>query len=150
MKKAYVSLIAVFHVSACVINLSHGQIPKKKFITAMDDDFNTPKALSVIFDAVTAGNTFLLRNNLKSAKAIKKLIKELCAGLGLDLKKTVIPKSDIEKDVEKLNDINIKIPITIIGRIADKSQKNIIVNPDGAAKPLIPTGYNHFTKQKLK
>ncbi len=34
MKKAYVSLIAVFLVSACVINLSHGQIPMKKFITA--------------------------------------------------------------------------------------------------------------------
>ncbi|TES91077.1 MAG: thiamine-phosphate kinase [Candidatus Cloacimonadota bacterium] len=51
----------------------------------------------------------------------------------------------LEKDIEKLNDININIPITIIGRIADKSQKNIIVNPDGAAKPLIPTGYNHFS-----
>jgi cysteinyl-tRNA synthetase len=60
---------------------------EKKFIAAMDDDFNTPKALAAIFELVTLGNTLLSQNDPGSAKAVEKIIRDFGGVLGLDLKK---------------------------------------------------------------
>jgi len=68
----------------------------------MDDDFNTPKALSSIFELVRSGNTYLAQNDLKSARAVRRLIKELCKVLGLDLEKVVTIEPEIKGRIEKL------------------------------------------------
>ena len=49
-----------------------------------------------------------------------------------------------ELDFEQLKDAKISIPITVIGKVFVKSQKNLIIFPDGKTKQLKPTGYNHF------
>lgn len=70
------------------------QIPKPKFQTnsnfqiskfqkgletAMEDDFNTPKALAVIFDLVNRGNSLIAKDKLskKSAKDILNFLREI-------------------------------------------------------------------------
>ena len=73
-----------------------------EFINAMDDDFNTPKALAAIFELVTLGNTCLVQNNLNLAKNIKKLVKKLCSVLGISLEKAVRVEPELEKKVERL------------------------------------------------
>ncbi len=75
---------------------------KEEFTAAMDDDFNTPKALSSIFELVRSGNTYLAQNDLKSARAVRRLIKELCKVLGLDLEKIVAIEPEIKGRIEKL------------------------------------------------
>ena len=76
---------------------------KAKFDAAMDDDFNTPTALSVIFDAVHAGNDLLSdgKNNetekVCAAGAVKNLILKCADILGLALKPV---KPDEEETLE--------------------------------------------------
>ena len=74
---------------------------KNKFIAHMDDDFNTPEALSVIFDLVKRGNILLDKGGLgkSGAKKIIKLFQEFDAIFGI-LKKEK-PKTEKEKDQEK-------------------------------------------------
>jgi len=52
---------------------------KKEFEKAMEDDFNTPKALASIFNLVSKGNLLLNRNKLtqKDAKEILKFLKKI-------------------------------------------------------------------------
>ncbi len=75
---------------------------KKEFTIAMDDDFNTPKALSSIFELMRSGNTYLAQNDLKSAGDVRRLIKELCKVLGLGLEKLVSIKPELKERIEKL------------------------------------------------
>ena len=42
---------------------------QKEFETAMKDDFNTPKAMAVIFDLVNKGNSLIAQNKLTPADA---------------------------------------------------------------------------------
>jgi thiamine-monophosphate kinase len=49
-----------------------------------------------------------------------------------------------QKDVSKLLEIDIGIPISVIGEITRQDKKNLIAYPDGTTKPLYPTGFNHF------
>ena len=44
---------------------------KKKFEAAMDDDFNTPKAIASIFDLISKGNTLLVKGKLNKSEAEK-------------------------------------------------------------------------------
>ncbi|TET78417.1 MAG: thiamine-phosphate kinase [Candidatus Cloacimonadota bacterium] len=52
-----------------------------------------------------------------------------------------------ETDFKRLKNVKIEIPITVIGKVFEKSRKNMIVFPDGTTEPLIPIGYNHFRFQ---
>ncbi len=54
------------------------------FEAAMEDDFNTPKALAVLFDLITKGNTLISKNKLseKSAKSILDFLQKIDGVLG--------------------------------------------------------------------
>lgn len=67
---------------------------KLKFIAAMDDDFNSPKALGELFDFVAAGNTMCASKTISSADAapvtaMRDLIVELMGVFGIDLEALV-------------------------------------------------------------
>ncbi|MFQ5800781.1 MAG: DALR domain-containing protein, partial [Candidatus Hydrothermarchaeales archaeon] len=65
---------------------------KKGFVTALEDDFNVPKALAVFFDFIRAANTYAAENpekeDLKHALGI---INELADVLGLTFEEEVPP-----------------------------------------------------------
>jgi len=79
------------------------------FEEAMDDDFNTPLALAVLFDLVTYAN-----KHIDDAEAIaaKNLLLELSGVFGLDLSKSVavsgIDNNAISKLVEERNEARAK------------------------------------------
>ncbi len=54
-----------------------------RFNEAMDDDFNTPLALSVLFDIVREINTLRDANNLSAAAELANLLKKLCGVFGI-------------------------------------------------------------------
>lgn len=74
----------------------------RKFVAAMDDDFNTPKAIAAIFELVNLGNTRMLSKDLHFAKDAGKLVKELCGILGLSLTRTTAIEPELKKKAEKL------------------------------------------------
>jgi cysteinyl-tRNA synthetase len=55
------------------------------FTTAMDDDFGTPAATAVIFDAVRRGNVAINDGEADTAGALLAAVVELSAALGLDV-----------------------------------------------------------------
>ena len=60
------------------------------FIEAMDDDFNSPKGLGILFDFVTEANALVAGKSLSSddvgaARAMRDLIVELMGVFGIDL-----------------------------------------------------------------
>lgn len=73
---------------------------RRQFEEAMDDDFNMPKALAVLFDVVTAGNKSL-------EGGILDLIDEISSIFGLTFKyrpkKLAISKQEIEKMIGQRN-----------------------------------------------
>ena len=54
-----------------------------EFQQAMDNDFNTPQALAVIFEAVKQGNVALDQGDLANGLAASQAVTELCQVLGL-------------------------------------------------------------------
>jgi cysteinyl-tRNA synthetase len=63
---------------------------KLRFMAAMDDDFNSPKALGEVFDLVAAANTLVAGKALTAADAqairpVRDLIVELMGVFGIDL-----------------------------------------------------------------
>ena len=75
---------------------------EKDFDNAMDDDFNTPLALSTIFKLVNRGNKLLDENKLTSgdAKEILSFFKKIDRIFTLDL--TKIKKIKIPQEIKKL------------------------------------------------
>lgn len=61
----------------------HNTDYEKRFITAMDDDFNTPEALAVLFDLAHDINRAKQSNNNSEAEALGALLKKLAGQLGL-------------------------------------------------------------------
>ena len=74
----------------------------EKFLEAMNDDFNTPLAVSVIFEAVKKGNDILSEGkDLSRVLAIKDFIRRSAHLLGLELKSEEVT-GDLEKEIEEL------------------------------------------------
>ncbi len=76
---------------------------KERFTGEMDDDFNTPKALAVIFDFIKDANKLIAENKLsrKDAAGIAKFFKEINKIFAiLPARKTEIPK-EIKKLADK-------------------------------------------------
>jgi len=61
---------------------------RKDFDLAMEDDFNTPKAVAVIFELINKGNSLIDKNKISSndAKNILNLLKNFDEVLGINLK----------------------------------------------------------------
>ena len=78
-----------------------------KFNEAMDDDFNTPSAMAVVFEAVKAGNECLADEDVPKADklyityAIKNYIVRMADVLGLSLTPAQI-EADEQDEIEKL------------------------------------------------
>ncbi len=72
---------------------------KEKFNAAMDDDFNMPEALAAIFELIGLGNIFLIKNDIKSAKAVRSIIDKLCAIFGISFN---VPQLQLEKEEDNL------------------------------------------------
>lgn len=114
---------------------------RQKFIDSMDDDFNTPQALAVLFDFIRDLNTDLTGNSLdkNSLKSTKKFLREADNILGIvPTKQEKIP-DEIIKLVEKrdklreeknwqeadniraqINNLGYKVEDTIYGPLTDK------------------------------
>ena len=78
---------------------------KGKFIKAMNDDFNTPVALSILLEMVSAGNKNIRQNNFVGAVSISKTLEELLALFNLnDIK---IRSQESESSEETVNILGI-------------------------------------------
>ena len=93
--------------------IDFGYIYQKRFEAAMDDDLNTPLALSVIYELITETNKLLAENKLgaREARDILKLWERINKVLGLKIEKKteIIPKeiNDLAKErKEARNDKN--------------------------------------------
>jgi len=79
---------------------------RNKFVEAMDDDFNTAKALAVLFDLTNYANKLI--DDKKNASGAKKMLQELGGVLGLfqsgKKKIDVDFKKEIDALVKKRND----------------------------------------------
>jgi len=82
------------------------QLIKKEFYLAMDDDFNTPKAMGIIFSLIRRANLLIDKNQLskKEAGEILEFLKEIDNFFGFifrkNKKKEMIP-AEVLKLVEK-------------------------------------------------
>ena len=76
---------------------------KNKFIQAMDDDFNTPVALSILLEMISEGNKSLLDKNSDKALSISETIGELLEILNISEIKYVV--TDLISDNEILNEL---------------------------------------------
>ncbi len=74
------------------------------FIIAMDDDFNTSKALAVIFSLVDKVNKSLLDGNYDNVKKSVSILIILCSILGLDFTTNNTAENEIEKKLLKVVD----------------------------------------------
>ena len=78
-----------------------------KFITAMDDDFNSSKALGDVFDFVGEANTLVAGKTLSAADAqavrpVRDLIVELMGVFGVDLEADAGEGDGVPAEVEEL------------------------------------------------
>jgi len=88
------------------VGLKHQELKemKEKFIQAMDDDFNLPEGLAVIFEIVNLANKNI--QDVEFASEAKNLLWELKDIFALDLKNKITAKdlsSDIKGSIEKRN-----------------------------------------------
>jgi cysteinyl-tRNA synthetase len=76
-----------------------GKIKKARtvFRNAMDDDFNTPRALGVLFEFMNVLNKIIWRFSQTQARLVKDFIEEKMDILGIK-----IPKSEIPEKIKKL------------------------------------------------
>lgn len=77
---------------------------EKLFNQAMDDDFNTPKALAVIFNLIASLQDKIWQINSNQAKAVNRFINEKLSIFGIKIKSAKIPLKikDLAKQREKL------------------------------------------------
>ena len=57
-----------------------------KFVTAMDDDLDTPQAIALVFDTVRRANTAMDNNDQAMAASLASAVFEMCTAMGLELK----------------------------------------------------------------
>ncbi|WHY67219.1 cysteine--tRNA ligase [Neobacillus sp. SuZ13] len=76
---------------------------QEQFIEAMDDDFNTAKAISVLFDLSKLANYYLLEKNtaVSVIDAFTKQFEDLFQVLGLTIEKEEMLDEDIDALIEK-------------------------------------------------
>jgi cysteinyl-tRNA synthetase len=80
---------------------------RRDFIIAMDDDFNSPKALGIVFDFVTEANALVAGKSLSTddvalAQAIRDLIVELIGVFGIELDALLGEEEGLPAEVEEL------------------------------------------------
>ncbi len=66
---------------------------EKEFAAAMDDDFNTPKALAVVAELVTEINKQIWQFSEDQAKQLAQLLTKTFAAFGISLAAPLIPEN---------------------------------------------------------
>jgi cysteinyl-tRNA synthetase len=74
---------------------------RDRFSKAMDDDFNTPIAMSAIFDAVYDGNIWIEKGNIPAAGLFRDCVKEFADVLGLSLVSAEVDEKE-RREIEEL------------------------------------------------
>jgi len=76
---------------------------KDKFVESMDDDFNMPKGLAVLFDIINASNKILDRedNSMIKLAGISGLVEEILGIFGISFRQQEVGEIS-EKDIKKL------------------------------------------------
>lgn len=103
---------------------------REQFIEAMDDDFNTALAISVLFDLAKLANYYLLENNtaIEVIDAFLTKFDELFHVLGLTLKQEEMLDEEIEALIEKRNQARKDRNFKISDQIRDQlKEMNIIL-----------------------
>ncbi|WP_251553860.1 cysteine--tRNA ligase [Neobacillus muris] len=101
-----------------------------EFIEAMDDDFNTAKAISVLFDLSKSANYYLLEKNTAAEviDAFTGQFEELFAVLGLKLDKEEMLDEEIDALIEKRNQARKERNFQLSDQIRDQlKDMNIIL-----------------------
>ena len=107
---------------------------REKFEKAMDDDFNTPLALSVIFEAVKTGNDYLSDGSIppagkaRMAGAVRNYVWKFANVLGLSLSPVRV-EGEQAREIERL-----------IGMREDARAKKDYAAADGIRKELMARG----------
>lgn len=101
---------ATERIAACLSNvrrkIKNGEIEKEeveksisnRITEAMDDDFNTPRAIGIIFELVSSVNVLMENGDFSQAAALAKNIRAFCALLGLKFE----DKEEIEGEILSL------------------------------------------------
>ena len=117
---------------------------KQKFIDAMDEDFNTPKALAVIFDLARDIN----RESVKGRDVLEaqKLLIELSGVLGLNVNQDnsdsnleVAPFIDLLLDIR--NDLRASRQFDLADLIRDRLEKLNVIIEDSKEKTTWKSNY---------
>ncbi len=101
---------------------------KEKFISYMDDDFNTPKALSVVFDLVTRSNIALEKGKLEHREFLfeaRKLLSEFLNIFILQFSLEASVGGISEKEVEVLINSRVDYKKKKMFQEADKIRKDL-------------------------
>lgn len=94
-----------------------------KFEEAMDDDFNTPKALAVIFELLSETNNYLSKGEKERAKAGSTLIALLMKVLGFKME--IEKKRDVEPLLQLLIEVRQKLREEKNYSLADKIRERL-------------------------
>jgi cysteinyl-tRNA synthetase len=103
---------------------------REQFIEAMDDDFNTALAISVLFDLAKLANYYLLEKNtaVEVIDAFTKEFDELFHVLGLTLKQEDMLDEEIDALIEKRNQARKDRNFKVSDQIRDQlKEMNIIL-----------------------
>ncbi len=113
----------------------------KKFNEAMDDDFNTPKALAVIFNLIASLQDKIWRINPAQAKAASRFINEKLGIFGIKIKPVKIPQKikGLAAQREKLRANKQFIPADLLRKQIEKLGYNIKDTPNGSE--ITPAGH---------
>ncbi|MBO8172728.1 MAG: cysteine--tRNA ligase [Bacillaceae bacterium] len=108
---------------------------REKFIAEMDDDFNTPNAITVIFELVKDANHYLRRPqvNRQTIQAYLDMIHELTGVLGLEFnenKDEALLDEEIEKLIEERTEARIQKNYARADEIRDLLKSKGIVLED--------------------
>ncbi|WP_442597444.1 cysteine--tRNA ligase [Neobacillus sp. D3-1R] len=107
---------------------------KGQFMEAMDDDFNTANAVSVLFELSKLANYYLLEKNtsVDVIDAFLKELEELFAVLGLELKNEELLDEEIEALIQKRMEARKNRDFQLSDQIRDQLKEMNIILEDTA------------------
>lgn len=105
---------------------------RKAFETAMDDDFNTANAISVLFDLAKHANYYLQEKNTAEhvIQAFLNLFDEICSVLGFSLQEQELLDAEIEELIEKRNEARRNRDFATSDQIRDQLKSMNIILED--------------------
>ena len=88
------------------------QEAEKKFLSAMDDDFNMPQALGWVYDLLNKGNQCIAMGDIAHSVHIRAKLSELLTIFGIQVNKTAASNSEQPADIQEQAALDIDKKIT--------------------------------------